>query len=86
MPGHVLELGPGKQRIAPPPADPPGGPCGLQVTCLPPAPPPADVIVENTQFDPDEAPLPPPPTVIGYVWTEIGKAPALQPGLGKVVL
>jgi hypothetical protein len=52
------------------------------------------VIVENTEFVPalpifglahPALDAPPPPTVIGYVVAEIGKAPALQPGLGKDV-
>jgi hypothetical protein len=51
-----------------------------------------DVIVEKIEFDPfllasGAGPaVPPPPTVIGYVCTVTGKAPALQLGLGNVVL
>jgi hypothetical protein len=46
------------------------------MAAAPPPPPPADVIVENTEFDPDAPtlgeppdgdPAPPAPTVIGYV-------------------
>jgi hypothetical protein len=44
------------------------------------------VIVLKIEFAPLELAAPPAPTVIGYVCAEIGKAPALQPGLGKVVL
>jgi hypothetical protein len=65
------------------------------VISLPPLPPPVDVIVEKTEFDPLAAQfapalgapaVPPAPTVIGYVCAETGKAPALQLGLGNVVL
>ena len=52
----------------PPPPDPPGRPFSGPVS-LPP-PPPADVIVENTELAPEVQPLgneaaPPAPTVIG---------------------
>jgi hypothetical protein len=72
-----------------PPAPEPEPPF-VPVVSLPAPPPPADDIVENIDTEPglgddvgDEAP--PAPTVIGYVVVEIGKAPALQPGLGNVV-
>ena len=61
---------------APPPPDPPDG----ALEFPPPTPPPADVIVENTEFEPDEpgesAPPedPPAPTVIGKEVTETVKA------------
>ena len=81
----------------PPPVPPPDPPDAAlaEPLLLPPTPPPADVIVLKTEFDPEGPavaqgplgpPAPPAPTVIGYVCAAIGKAPALQLGLGKDVL
>jgi hypothetical protein len=79
--GGVLPEPPDVPGPLAPPPDPPGEPF---VISLPPLPPPVDVIVEKTEFDPLAAQLakafgapavPPAPTEIGYVCTEIGKPP-----------
>ena len=55
--------------MPPPPPDPPF--CAPPELRLPPLPPPAEVILENTDCDPGFPapglfPFPPPPIVIGY--------------------
>jgi hypothetical protein len=66
-PGSLLE---------PPPPEPPGAPVFSNL----PLPPPVEVIVLKTEFDPFPQSGPPPPTVIGYDTIETGIVPAPHEG------